>query len=338
MNHVFLATIGLGVARAEQAGNGTWGVEFLLASQKVLCLAADPLNSNVVYAGTRSNGILRSDDGGKSWASAGLAGCVVKSVAVSGAEPGVIYAGLKPPMLMASRDRSRRWAEVGSFQRVRSRWWRSPAESDLGAYIQGIALSPTDPNVIVVGIEAGAVLRTADGGKTWEGHRPGAIRDCHTLKFHSTNGDWVYEAGGTGVGASFSRDGGRTWKQLGEGLDRHYGWACAADPARPEVWYVSASPTFAWSHPFQPPAHVDGQANAYIFRSAGGAPWQKLEGGLPQPLNHMPYALLTDPAAPGHIYAGLSNGDLWHSTNYGDSWENLPFSLKSINRAMIALG
>lgn len=338
MNHVFLATIGLGVARAEQAGNGTWGVEFLLASQKVLCLAADPLNSNVVYAGTRSNGILRSDDGGKSWASAGLAGCVVKSVAVSGAEPGVIYAGLKPPMLMASRDRSRRWAEVESFQRVRSRWWRSPAESDLGAYIQGIALSPTDPNVIVVGIEAGAVLRTADGGKTWEGHRPGAIRDCHTLTFHSTNGDWVYEAGGTGVGASFSRDGGRTWKQLGEGLDRHYGWACAADPARPEVWYVSASPMFAWSHPFQPPAHVDGQANAHIFRSAGGAPWQKLEGGLPQPLNHMPYALLTDPAAPGHIYAGLSNGDLWHSPNYGDRWEKLPFSLKSINRAMIALG
>lgn len=28
--------------------------------------------------------------------------------------------------------------------------------------------------------------------------------------------------------------------------------------------------------------------------------------------------LLTDPAAPGHVYAGLSHGEIWHSTDYGD--------------------
>lgn len=255
----------------------------------------------MVYAGTRGSGVLRSEDAGKSWGSAGLAGRVVKALAVSRTEPGVVYAGLKPPRLLVSRDCGANWTEIESFQKVRSRWWRSPAEADLGAYIQGIALAPKDPQVIVVGIEAGAVLRTMDGGKTWEGHRPGALRDCQTITFHSTDGAWVYEAGGTGAGASFSRDGGRTWKQPSEGLDCHYGWACAADPARPEVWYVSASPTFAWSHPFQPSAHVDGQANAYIFRSAGGAPWEKLGGGLPQPLDYMAYGLLTDPTAPGHV-------------------------------------
>jgi hypothetical protein len=155
--------------------------------------------------------------------------------------------------------------------------------------------------VIVVGIEAGAVVRSSDGGQTWEGHRPGALRDCHTITFHATNGDWVYEAGGTGGGAAFSRDGGHTWHQPKTGLDRHYGWAVAADPARPEVWYVSASPMFAKSRLFVPAAHVDGEANAYIFRSAGGAAWQKIGGGLPQPLNHMAYALITDPHAPGQV-------------------------------------
>ncbi len=337
MNQVFLATTGRGVARAERATNGAWAVESLLADQSVLCLAADPLNSAIIYAGTRENGVMRSEDGGKSWASAGLAGRTVKALAVSRTEAGVVYAGLKPPMLMVSRDGGANWAEIETFQKVRSRWWRSPAESDLGAYIQGIALSPTDSKVVVVGIEAGAVLRTADGGRTWEGHRPGALRDCHTVTFHNTDGAWAYEAGGTGAGASFSRDGGRTWKQPGDGLDRHYGWACAADPARPEVWYVSASPTFAWSHPFQPPAHVDGHADAYVFRSAGGAPWEKLQGGLPQPLDYMAYGLFTDPAAPGHVYAGLSNGDVWHSANYGDAWEKLPFSLGRINRMLIML-
>jgi hypothetical protein len=236
---------------------------------------------------------------------------------------------------MVSRDGGRSWAAIESFNKVRSRWWRSPAEADWAAYIQGIALSPTNPAVILVGIEAGAVLRTTDAGMTWEGHRPGALRDCHTITFHSTDGNWVYEAGGTGAGASSSRNGGRTWRQPREGLDRHYGWACAADPAHPEVWYVSASPAFAWSHPFQPPAHVDGHADAFIFRSAGGAPWERLGGGLPQPMEYMAYALLTDPAAPGHLYAGLSNGDVWHSANYGDDWRKLPFSLQCINRTLI---
>ncbi len=335
MNHVFLATTGHGIARATQAITGAWTVQVLLAEHNILCLAADPLNGAVVYAGTRGSGILRSDDGGQAWAQAGLAGRVVKAIAVSRTEPGVVYAGCKPPVLMVSRDSGRTWAEVDGFQKVRSRWWRSPAESDWGAYIQGIALSPTDPKVIAVGIEAGAVLRTADGGQTWEGHRPHALRDCHTITFHSADGDWVYEAGGTGVGAAFSRDGGRTWKQPAEGLDRHYGWACAADPARPAVWYVSASPMFNLPNVLVPAAHIDGQANAYIFRSAGGAPWEKLGGGLPQPLDHMAYGLLTDPAAPGHVYAGLSNGAVWHSANYGDTWGKLPFNLQCINRTLI---
>lgn len=60
-------------------------------------------------------------------------------------------------------------------------------------------------------------------------------------------------------------------------------------------------------------------------------------GGLPQPLAYMAYALLTDPAAPGHLYAGLSNGDAWHSTDCGDSWMQMPFSLGSIHRMMIVL-
>lgn len=337
MKHIFLATTGHGVARAAPAASGDWTVDFLLTEHDVLCLAVDPLNSAVVYAGTRGGGILRSDDGGQSWTNAGLAGRVVKAIAASCTEPGVVYAGCKPPRLVVSHDEGSTWEESDSFQKVRSRWWRSPAESDWGAYVQGIALSPTDPQVIAVGIEAGAVLRTADGGRTWEGHRPGALRDCHMITFHSTDGNWVYEAGGTGRGAAFSRDNGRTWKQPAAGLDRHYGWACAADPVRPEVWYVSASPTFTWSHPFQPPAHVDGQANAYVYRSAGGAPWEKLYGGLPQPLDYMAYGLLTDPAAPGHVYVGLSNGAVWHSANYGDTFQELPFNLGSIHRALVML-
>lgn len=331
----FIATTGHGIARASLGADSQWHVDFLLADSDVRCLAADPLNKNSNYAGTQGSGVLRSDDAGKTWQPAGLTGQVVKALAVSRTEPGTVYAGTRPALVFVSRDGGVTWAELTAFRRIRRWFWFSPAEPPFSAYVQGIALSPTDPKVIVVGIEAGAVVRSSDGGQTWLSHRPGAVRDCHSLTFHTTNGDWVYEGGGTGV--AFSRDAGKTWKQPRDGLDRRYGWACAADPAQPEIWYVSVSPMFSRSNPGAPPAHIDGKANAYIFRSAGGAPWQKLGGGLPQPLNYMAYALLTDPAAPGHVYAGMSNGDVWHSTDYGDMWQRLPFQLKSIHRSLIVL-
>lgn len=74
-----------------------------------------------------------------------------------------------------------------------------------------------------------------------------------------------------------------------------------------------------------------------IFRRTGDGPWERLGGGLPQPLDYMAYALLTDPAAPGHLYAGLSSGDVWHTADYGGSWQQLPVNLGSVARTIIIL-
>jgi hypothetical protein len=334
---IFLAATGQGLARAERSGSGEWPVTRLLENQKIQCLTADPLNPGVIYAGTRGSGVLRSDDCGQNWYSAGLDGQVVKSLAASPLNSGVIYAGTKPPMIFVSRDGGSTWTELDAFRPMRRWYWFTPAEPG-APYVQAIALSPTDPDVIVAGIEFGAVLRSADGGRTWQGHLKGAIRDCHTLAFHTKDGNWVYQAGGSGAGVAVSRDAGVTWMQPKAGLDRHYGWTCAADLARPEVWYVSVAPTFVFPHFNKfPIAHFDGYAHAHIFRTTGGAGWTKLGGGLPQPLDYMPYALLTDPAEPGHVYAGLSNGDVWHSSDHGDSWRSLPFNLGGIYHSLIML-
>ena len=286
--------------------------------------------SESVYAGTQGNGLFLSRDRGKSWQAAGLSGRIVKSIALSSVQPGVIYAGLKPPRVVVSRDHGDHWSDLEAFQHIRSRiLWFSPAEMPLTAYVQAIALSPTDPDVILAGIEAGAVVRSGDGGRSWEDHRRGALRDCHSMTFHATDGHWTYEGGGTGAGAAVSRDGGATWEQPRAGLDRHYGWAVAADPASPDIWYVSVS-TSARA------AHGSGSAQAAIFRSTGGA-WQRLAGGLPDPLDHMPYTLLTERRSPGRLYAGLSSGEVWHSEDHGDSWQRFPFTLGGIYRELIML-
>ncbi|HEY6406986.1 MAG TPA: hypothetical protein VIY29_05930 [Ktedonobacteraceae bacterium] len=331
MVHSFLATTGHGIARAEYAATTQWSVEFLLLDQDVRSLAADPLNPEVVYAGTQGNGVLRSHDRGKTWRPCGLTGQVVKALGMSPAMPGSVYAGTKPACLFVSRDEGSTWTELPSFRQIRSRrFWLSPAEPPFIGYVQSIALSPTDPRTLVVGIECGAVVRSCDGGQTWTDHRRGALRDCHSLTFHVTNGDWVYEAGGTGAGVAVSRTAGDRWTQPGKDLHQHYGWAVAADPAQPTLWYASVASSAL-------KAHRDQRAEASLVRMTEGQSWQTLAGGLPQPLTSMPYALLTDPTAPGHIYAGLGNGEVWHSSTSGEVWHQLPFTLGRIARTLIAL-
>lgn len=327
----FLSITGNGLSRAERINASRWRVENFLDGQEMTCLTVDPFHAGTVYAGTQGKGILRSIDYGSTWSSAGLFGHAIKAVRASPLNQGVIYAGTKPALLFVSHDHGQHWVELSSFRKIFSRhFWFTPAETPHAAYVQGIALSPVDPNVIVVGIEFGAVVRSTDGGRTWKDHRKGALRDCHTITFHTSQGNWVYEAGGTGAGTAISRDAGNTWIQNRAGLDRHYGWACAADPIHPEVSYLSVSPSPA-------KAHSEEDAQAYIFRSSSEGQWEKLGGGLPQPLNHMPYALLTNPGEPGYVYAGLSNGDVWSSPDRGESWEPLPFNLGAIKRALIVM-
>lgn len=333
---VFLATTGRGIARAEQGPDDAWSVRRMLTELDVRCLAADPLNPHIVFAGTQGDGLYRSADGGQTWARSGLDAQIVKSVACSAAQPGLVLAGLKPAMLFVSTDSGRTWTELPSFRALRRWWWAQPAEWPATTYVQAIAPSPSDSAVILVGIEACGIFRSADGGQSWQGHQRGSVRDCHSLTFHAVDGRWVYAAGGTGAGAAFSCDGGVTWSQPRDGLDRHYGWSCAADPARPEVWYASLSPYGRrfWN---PPQAHVDGHSDAGIFRRMGDGPWRRVGGGLPDPLDNMPYALVTHSKAPRCLYAGLNNGEVWQTIDLGVSWRQLPFSLAAVHRAMIVI-
>jgi hypothetical protein len=336
-NPVFLATNAIGVTRAELRGDGAWAIEKSLQGKRVNSLAADPRAPGRVFAGTQTDGVWRSDDAGRSWDQAGLPGQTVKTVAVSPRVPGLVYAGGKPAALFVSDDHGAAWNELPALRHARKWWWFSPAEPpDWGAYPQALALSPADPNVILAGIELGGVLRSADGGKTWSGHRPGAVLDCHSLIFHRTDGSRVYEGGGSGCGAAQSLDGGVTWRQMRAGLGAKYGWMVAADAIRPDVWYLSASDLpNPLKGQFAPPAHVDGKAGGRIYRSIGGGAWKPLSGGLPVPLDFMAYALVTDPFRSGRLYAGLANGDIWQTDDFGDAWKRLPVSMGSIHRTMI---
>ena len=169
------AATGEGVAGLE-AAEGHWRVELLLDGSGAQCLAVDPADADTVYAGLLGGGVLRSGDGGRSWADCHLPVADVFSVAVSAAD-GAVYAGIEPSALYRSDDRGESWRELDSLLELPSQpSWSFPPRP-WTSHVRWIAPNPHDAGVLLVGIELGGLMRSTDRGETWEDHRPGAQRD-----------------------------------------------------------------------------------------------------------------------------------------------------------------
>jgi photosystem II stability/assembly factor-like uncharacterized protein len=300
------AATGDAIARLDESG-GKWIVELSLTGSGAQCLAVDPNDPDTVYAGLREGGVQRTADGGRSWIESALPESGVFSLAVSAAD-GAVYAGTEPSRLFRSADRGESWQELDALLALPSQpSWSFPPRP-WTSHVRWIEPSPDDANLLLVGIELGGLMRSTDGGESWQDHRPGAQRDVHSLAWHPRVPGRAYEAGGGG--AAFSVDGGESWQPADEGRDRNYTWSVTVDPDDPDCWYVSAS-----TGPFA--AHGGRDPQARIYRRRGPEPWQPLAGGLPEPLPAMPYALL---ATETRLFAGLANGDLWESRDRGESW------------------
>jgi hypothetical protein len=308
MAELIVAT-GQDLIRLEARG-GRWHASTLPGGRGMQCLAADPRDPDILYAGSRGDGIWKGTRRGRELTRLDFPESDVFALAVSPVD-GAVYAGTEPSKVFVSRDEGRSWRELRTLQEIPSRpTWSFPPRP-WTSHVRSIAPSPHDARQLLVGIELGGLMRSDDGGETWSDHRPGAQRDVHSLAWHGTEPGRAYEAGGGG--AAWSRDGGISWQAADEGRDRHYTWGLAVDPDDPDCWYVSANPGARLAH--------DGEqdAEAYIYRWRGAGPWEPLGGGLPQPLDSFPYALA---AGPGALFAGLRDGRIYRSEDRGDHWES----------------
>ena len=291
------------------------------------CVAVDPADPDRVYVGTLDNGLYASADGGRSWDNdgRGLDDSRVMSVAVSGSDRvggvSVVYAGTEPSNVYRSADDGRRWELLPALRELPSepRWSFPPRPWT--HHVSTIALHPTDPGWLTVGIELGGVMRSRDGGATWIDHNPQAHSDAHQLLTHPLAPDRVYEAGGQGIARS--EDGGDSWVRFEQRLDRRYAWTQAIDLADPDLWYVAVSRGPSAAH-----GHGDGQS--HLWRSRGDG-WVAVDdcGDSPE-LRRMPYALTTLPEQPNRLLAGLRGGTLLLTDDAGDSWSRLGLELDDI--------
>jgi photosystem II stability/assembly factor-like uncharacterized protein len=323
---VFAAT-GDAVVRFTLDGTQTADADEVLSGSGAQCVAVDPLDPRRVYVGTFDEGVYATDDGGDTWHPAGdaledrrvLALAVSPSHQQSGVS--VVYAGTEPSNLYRSEDAGRNWQRLPALRELPSEpRWSFPGRP-WTHHVRTIALHPTDPDWLLVGIELGGVMRSLDGGASWADHNPQAHSDAHRLRTHPLAPDRVYEAAGQGV--AISEDRGASWTTLEDGLDRTYAWATAVDPADPDLWYVALS-----RGPFA--AHGRGDGQARLVRRADGG-WQTIGHWGDEPaLRRMPYALTTLPERPRALLAGLRGGTLMASTDAGDTWRRLSVQLSDV--------
>ncbi len=303
-----------------------WKVNTHLVNSQPLCVAVDPLHPEQVYCGTFDQGLWRSGNAGASWEHVGdgIDSEKVLSVAVSAREQvdgyGVVYAGTEPSALFRSEDRGSTWRELSSLRTLPSApTWSFPPRP-YTSHVRWITPDPLVTGRIFVAIEAGALVRSLDGGETWEDRRPDGPFDTHTLVMHRLAPDRLYSAAGDGFmlpGNGFVRsdDGGETWSRPDEGLQYHYLWSVAVSPTDPETIVISASPG-----PQQ--AHYPPSAESAIYRRSNGDQWQHVQAGLPAAQGLLASVLATNEAEPDSFYAGNNQG-VFRSKDAGSTWEKL---------------
>lgn len=306
--------------------NGGWRTERRLSGSSPQSVAADPSRPERVYCGTFDRGLWRSVDAGDSWDLVGeeVVRDPVMAVAVSPNEHsggyGVVYAGTEPSALYRSEDGGETWRELEEMRELPSASeWSFPPRPET-SHVRAIVPDPNASGRLYVAIEAGALIRSRDGGETWEDRTPDGPRDTHTLAVHEEAPDRLYSAAGdgfarTGMGYSESRDGGDTWQRYSDDLRHHYLWGVAVDPADPETVVVSAA-----SSPWR--AHDPSAWESTIYQRTAGGPWREVTDGLPDSEGRVIPVLASNEAEPGVFYA-LTNTGIYRSPEAGLSWERM---------------
>ena len=170
------------------------------------------------------------------------------SVSVSGLEragknnkgSNTVYVGTEPSAFYRSDDGGESWDKMSSLNNLSSSSSWSFPPRPWTSHVRWIESDKTKPGYVYAAIEAGALVQSHDGGKTWIDKVKGGPYDTHTLATHKKMPGRLYSAAGDGYFESY--DYGQTWKRSVVGLgDYDYLFSLAVDSGDPQTIIVSAS-------------------------------------------------------------------------------------------------
>jgi photosystem II stability/assembly factor-like uncharacterized protein len=296
--------------KTENAGT-TWTPIFDgQASYSIGCLALDPSNPDVVWAGTGENvsgrhvgfgdGVYRSLNGGKTWTNMGLTKSEhIARILVDPRHPGTVYAAAEGPLWSSGGERGLYKTTDGG------KAWALSLEISRDTGVTSAEFDPSNPDVIYAaayqrrrsvaafmgGGPESAIYKSEDAGKTWRKLTvglPGGEMGKIGLAVSPIQTNVVYatvESGPEERGFYRSTDRGESWEKrnsmISGGTGTHYYQEIFADPNTFDRVYQMAPMTRVtddggktWRPLGEKNKHVDNHALAFVK----GDPGYLLEG------------------------------------------------------------
>jgi photosystem II stability/assembly factor-like uncharacterized protein len=209
--------------------------------------------------------------------------------------------------------------------------WEVVSDDDFGtAAVGAIAVAPSDPNVVVVGMgesplrniassQGDGVYRSTDAGQNWTHIGFGDVKQIGEIRIHPGNADVMWVAA---HGIYKTTDGGANWRRVLEPLNESTGAVdLALDFSNPRILYAAM-----WDNQRTAWELRSGGDGSGIWRSKdGGESWERLTEDLPEGMGKIGVA--ASPAKPGRVWAIIEaeddKGGLYRSDDGGDSWEQV---------------
>ncbi len=281
-----------------------------------------------------SEGISYGDDGGRK----------VKKVSTLAVAGDTLLVGAEAPGIFRSGDGGETWSLLTTLAgQPGSEVWDDPAMQPPGHL--GISNLVPDGGegarfwAVVQGVGA---FETSDGGSTWAPRNRGLRRDwpaehdevgfcVHKLVRSPSDPQRLYQQNHCGMHRS--DDGGLSWSEITEGLPSDFGFAAAVHPHDRDTFYVI---------PVDPgQGRVMHEGKAAVWRTSdGGSSWRALRNGLPQEGAHLGVlrqGMAIDAADVPGLYFGTSTGQVFASTDEGESWAQIADYLPSISSVEVAV-
>ncbi|MGH8235350.1 MAG: WD40/YVTN/BNR-like repeat-containing protein [Rhodanobacteraceae bacterium] len=208
------------------------------AGGRIASVAGIPGNYSTYYLGAASGGLWKSTDGGHTFVPIfdDQDTASVGAIAVAHSDSNTVWVGTGEPWFIRPGDI---WGDGVYRSTDAGKTWQHMGLVNTGR-IARIAINPKDANNVLVCAEGRGnspqqergVFRTTDGGKTWKhtlfinvhtgcsglSMDPGNPEVLLAGMWQVTGRTWAELSGGPGSGVYISRDNGRTWEHLTDGL------------------------------------------------------------------------------------------------------------------------
>jgi photosystem II stability/assembly factor-like uncharacterized protein len=185
-----------------------------------------------------------------------------------------VCVGTEPSSFYRSDDGGDSWEKMEALNNLPSSTSWSFPPKPWTHHVRWIEADANKPDYVFAAIEAGALIQSHNGGKTWIDRVEEGPYDTHTLVTHPRAPGRLYSSAGDGYFESF--DYGESWIRPMEGFRHRYLYGLAVDSGDPHVVIVSASmgPGSAYS--------VDNAKSFVYRRSEDGKKWEHISNGLPE--------------------------------------------------------